>query len=80
MGKQTAEDLAQEVETLRADINVIGTVKEFGVSEEEWTKNLKYIANNSFADPCTGFNPRKPTVEELEQIFQACYEGVKVNL
>lgn len=80
LGKQTAEDLAQEVETLRADINVIGTVKEFGVSEEEWTKNLKYIANNSFADPCTGFNPRKPTVEELEQIFQACYEGVKVNL
>ena len=80
LGKQTAEDLAQEVETLRADINVIGTVKEFGVSEEEWTKNLKYNANNSFADPCTGFNPRKPTVEELEQIFQACYEGVKVNL
>ncbi|MDD3511250.1 MAG: iron-containing alcohol dehydrogenase [Fermentimonas sp.] len=80
LGKQTAEDLAQEVETLRADINVIGTVKEFGVSEEEWTKNLKYIANNSFADPCTGFNPRKPTVDELEQIFQACYEGVKVNL
>ena len=80
IGKQTAEDLAQEVETLRADINVIGSVKDFGVSEEEWTKNLKYIANNSFADPCTGFNPRKPTVEELEQIFQACYEGVKVNL
>lgn len=80
IGKQTAEDLAQEVETLRADINVIGSVKDFGVSEEEWTKNLKYIANNSFADPCTGFNPRKPTVDELEQIFQACYEGVKVNL
>lgn len=79
LGKQSAEDLAQEVETLRADINVIGSVKDFGVSEEEWTKNLKYIANNSFADPCTGFNPRKPTVEELEQIFQACYEGVKVN-
>jgi len=79
LGKQSAEDLAQEVETLRADINVIGSVKDFGVSEEEWTKNLKYIANNSFADPCTGFNPRKPTIEELEQIFQACYEGVKVN-
>ncbi len=79
LGKQSAEDLAQEVETLRADINVIGSVKNFGVSEEEWTKNLKYIANNSFADPCTGFNPRKPTIEELEQIFQACYEGVKVN-
>ena len=79
LGKQSAEDLAQEVETLRADINVIGSVKDFGVSEEEWTKNLKYIANNSFVDPCTGFNPRKPTIEELEQIFQACYEGVKVN-
>lgn len=79
LGKQSAEDLAQEVETLRADINVIGSVKDFGVSEEEWTKNLKYIATNSFADPCTGFNPRKPTIEELEQIFQAYYDGVNVN-
>lgn len=79
LGKPTADDLAQEVEALRADINVVGSVKDFGVNEEEWTKNLKYIANNSFADPCTGFNPRKPTVDDLVQIFQACYDGVKVN-
>lgn len=79
LGKQTTDDLAQEVEALRADINVVGSVKDFGVNEEEWTKNLKYIANNSFADPCTGFNPRKPTVDDLVQIFQACYDGVKVN-
>lgn len=79
LGKRTADDLAQEVEALRADINVVGSVKDFGVNEEEWTKNLKYIANNSFADPCTVFNPRKPTVDDLVQIFQACYDGVKVN-
>lgn len=78
-GKQNAEDLAKEVEALRESINVIGSVKEFGISVEDWKKNLKQIAANAYADPCTGFNPRKPTIEEFEQIFQACYDGAAVN-
>ena len=64
---------------MRKSINVIGSVKEFGISVEDWKKNLKQIAANAYADPCTGFNPRKPTIEEFEQIFQACYDGAAVN-
>ncbi|NIK93312.1 iron-containing alcohol dehydrogenase [Mangrovimonas sp. CR14] len=79
IGKETAEDLAVAVETLRADVNNQGTIKEFGISQEDWDKNLDYIANNAFLDPCTGFNPRKPTVEELKDIYNACYNGEIVN-
>ncbi|WMI64815.1 iron-containing alcohol dehydrogenase [Aestuariibaculum sp. YM273] len=79
IGKETAEDLAVAVETLRADVNNQATIKEFGISKEDWEKNLDYIANNAFLDPCTGFNPRKPTVEELKEIYNACYNGEVVN-
>ncbi|HEU0124700.1 MAG TPA: iron-containing alcohol dehydrogenase, partial [Flavobacterium sp.] len=79
IGKETAEDLAQAIETLRADVNNQTAIKEFGISREDWDKNLDFIANNAFLDPCTGFNPRKPTVEELKEIYNACYEGVVYN-
>lgn len=76
IGLQTAEELAQAIEGLRKRVNNISSLKEFGISKEDWDKNLDYIANNAFIDPCTGFNPRVTSVEELKDIYNACYEGV----
>lgn len=76
IGKETAEDLAQAIEALRAEVNNISSIKEFGISKEDWDKNIDYITANALADPCTGFNPRKPTLDELKAIYNACYEGV----
>ncbi len=77
--KETAEDFAAEVEKLRTDVGVAPSIKAYGVSESDWNKNLEYISANAMNDPCTGFNPRKPAVEELSSIYQACYDGVKVD-
>lgn len=79
IGKETTEELAQAIEALRLDVNNIGSIKEFGVSQEDWNAKLDYMAANALADPCTGFNPRKPTIEELKAIYQACYNGEVVN-
>lgn len=79
IGKQTAEELAQAIEALRLDVNNIGSIKEFGVSQEDWNEKLDYMATNALADPCTGFNPRKPSIDELKAIYQACYNGEIVN-
>jgi len=76
IGLQTAEELAQAIEGLRKRVNNISSLKEFGISQEDWDKNLDYIANNAFIDPCTGFNPRVTSVEDLKDIYNACYEGV----
>lgn len=75
IGGETAEDLAQAIEGLRKDVNNISSIKEFGISKEDWNKNLDYIANNALIDPCTGFNPRVPTVEDLKNIYNVCYLG-----
>lgn len=76
IGEETAEGLAVAIEGLRKEVNNIGSLKEFGISKEDWIKNLDYIAGNALIDPCTGFNPRVPSLEELKAIYNACYEGV----
>jgi len=75
IGGETAEDLAQAIEGLRKNVNNISSIKEFGISQEDWNKNLDYIAGNALIDPCTGFNPRVPSVEDLKNIYNACYLG-----
>lgn len=72
---ETAEDLAEAIEKLRKNVNNISSIKEFGISKEDWNKNLDYITANALIDPCTGFNPRVPTLEDLKAIYNACYEG-----
>lgn len=78
-GKSTAEEFAQQIEMLRKSVNVVSSIQEYGVNEEDWAKNLEYISQNALNDPCTGFNPRKPNVEELSRIYEACYRGLKVD-
>ncbi|MDY3069449.1 MAG: iron-containing alcohol dehydrogenase [Parabacteroides sp.] len=73
LGKTTGEEFAQAVEDLRKQVNVIGSVREAGVSEEDWNKVLDEMAEHAFADPCTGFNPRKTSVEDLKQLLMSVY-------
>lgn len=79
IGKETAEELAQAIETLRAEVNNISSIKEFGISKADWEKNIDYMTNNALLDPCTGFNPRVPVLEDLKAIYNACYDGVIFN-
>ncbi len=79
IGKETAEDFASEIEVLRATVNVPASFKECNISEQEWNDKIKAMSQNAFNDVCTSFNPRVPTVEEMEKIFMACYNGTKVT-
>ena len=76
IGQETAEDLAQAIEVLRSEVNNKSSIKDFGITQEVWDKNLDFIANNALLDPCTGFNPRVPSLEDLKAIYNACFEGV----
>ncbi len=39
-GKSTAEDFAQEIETLRSSVGVMGSIKEYGISQKDWNAKL----------------------------------------
>ncbi|WP_233900084.1 iron-containing alcohol dehydrogenase [Tenacibaculum piscium] len=80
LGKSTTEDFAQDISTLRETAGVVGSLKEYGISKEDWEAKLDTLTENAMKDPCTLFNPRKPKFEEIKAIYQACYNGVAATV
>lgn len=42
-------------------------------------KEVHRMAENAFKDVCTSFNPRKTSVEDIEKLYIALYEGEKID-
>ncbi|GAX60342.1 alcohol dehydrogenase, class IV [Candidatus Scalindua japonica] len=79
LGKETAEDFAKEIENLRQSVGIKSNFKEYGVDPEVWKEKLDAITQNAMEDPCTGTNPRQPTLEEIKRIFESCFSGGVVD-
>lgn len=79
LGKQSCEDFAQQVEKLRAEVGVPNSIKDYGIDEKLWNEKLEYISANALADPCTGTNPRKITLDEMKKLFQFTFDGKKAD-
>lgn len=77
--KKTAEDFAQEVEKLRNNVGIEDSLREYGIEENIWQEKLDVITQNAMNDPCTGTNPRKPTLKDIKKIYECCYNGNFVN-
>ena len=71
--------LVQLVKDFKKDLNMASSLKEAGVSEELFMKNLDLISREAIEDPCTGTNPRSISVEEMKKLFIAVYNGEDVN-
>lgn len=76
---ELVDALTEVIRNLCVTMEIPTTLKEYGVSEEEFAKNLQYISENAILDACTGSNPRPISVEEMKQLFSCIYNGEKVN-
>lgn len=76
---ELVEALVNVVKQFRKDMGMANSLKEFGLSEEAFNENLQSVAETAVADPCTGTNPRKISVEEMKELFKAVYYGEDVN-
>jgi len=79
LGKNTAEDYAAAIETLRATVNVPASIQEYGISESDWNAKLEKITTNAMADACVGANPRNPSESDIRKIYECCYRGATVD-
>lgn len=61
-------------------LNIPHSMKEYGVSEDDFKNNLKFIAHNAVLDACTGSNPREIDDETMEKLFTCTYYNTKVDL
>lgn len=67
------------VEDMNKKLSIPSTLKEYGIAEDDFLKNVDRISKNAAADACTGSNPRETTPEDFKKIFTAAYYGKKVN-
>ncbi|KGK89596.1 iron-containing alcohol dehydrogenase [Clostridium sp. HMP27] len=76
---ELVQSLIELVKNFRVSMNMPATLKEFGVSEEDFKANLNKISEGAVVDACTSTNPREISVEEMKQLFQATYYGTEVT-
>lgn len=61
------------------ELNIPSSMKEYGIEEDDFKANLKFIAHNAVLDPCTGSNPREIDDETMEKIYTCAYYGSDVD-
>lgn len=76
---ELVDSLVEMIVTFNKKMNIPSTLKEFGLSEEDFNSNLEQISIGAVGDPCTGTNPRETSVEEMKKIFTCTYYGEKVE-
>lgn len=52
------------------------SIKEVGVDEGDFMKNLDMLAVNAMADGSTSSNPRVPEINDIKQILTCAYNGI----
>jgi len=58
--------ILQKITGMRRDAGIHQTLEELRVTVED----IGTLARNAFRDPCLATNPRQPTVEEIEAIYE----------
>ena len=77
---ELTDSLINLINEFNDKLNIPHSMKEYGVAENEFKANLKFIAHNSVLDACTGSNPREIDDVTMEKLFECTYYGTKVNL
>ena len=72
---EKVDNLIKAIEELKKEIGVPASIKEWGISKEDFTEAMKTLPTLAFDDQCTGSNPRYPLIEEIEKLYWLAYEG-----
>ena len=73
---EKVDNLIKCLQKIKKDLNIPSSIKEWGVSEDDWKKALDELPVLAFDDQCTGANPRYPLIKEIRQLYQYAYDGV----
>ena len=68
--------LIKAVDKLMKAINIPNSIKEYGIDEKIFMKNLDELVELAFDDQCTGANPAYPLMDEIKQLYIDAYNGV----
>ncbi len=77
-GKDDDEKVAlliDAIEDLKKELDLPKSIKEFGISKEDFYAKLDELVELAFDDQCTGANPAYPLMDEIKQIYVDAFNG-----
>ncbi len=77
--RELTDALIDLINKFNKELNIPSSMKEYGIDENEFNANLKFIAHNAVLDPCTGSNPREIDDETMEKLYTCAYYGSDVD-
>ena len=69
------EGLIKLINDLKARVGIKETIKDYGIDEKTFLKNLDEMVEQAFDDQCTGANPRYPLMSEIKEMYLNAYYG-----
>ena len=73
--EEKLEKLIQKIAELKEKVGMKKTIREYGISEEDFLATLDEMSEKAFDDQCTGANPRYPLISEIKAIYLKTYYG-----
>jgi acetaldehyde dehydrogenase/alcohol dehydrogenase len=73
--EEKLESLVEAIERLKEQVGIKKTIRDYGVGEEDFLKDLDRMSEMAFDDQCTGSNPRYPLIGEIKQMYLNAYYG-----
>ena len=73
--QEKLERLINKIDKLKERVGFKKTIKDYGISEEDFLSTLDEMSEKAFDDQCTGANPRYPLISEIKEIYLKTYYG-----
>lgn len=77
--RELTDTLIDLINKFNKELNIPSSMKEYGIEEDDFKANLKFIAHNAVLDPCTGSNPREINDETMEKLYTCAYYSSDVD-
>ena len=77
--EELVDSLTDMIKQMNKNMNIPLTLREYGITEEDFYANVERIAHNAVLDACTGSNPRPINDEEMKKLYTCTFTGEKVN-
>ncbi len=71
--------LVRAIVSLEKDLGIPASLRDAGITENEFQQKLAEISEQAFDDQCTVSNPRYPLISEITEIYRRAYYGEPLN-
>jgi alcohol dehydrogenase class IV len=69
------DSLVAMIRDMNKQLDIPLTLKDYGITEEDFNTNLDFISKNALTDACTGSNPRAIDFDQMKKLFKCTFTG-----